>query len=221
MYGHAPGKSQQLVYRNFYLAIPFFTPRRKCPWGANALFLINCVRIVLLKILKNLGRCFNRIEELFISFLLLAMIFLSSLQIFMRTLFDSGLIWADPLLRYLVLWVGLLGAVLATRYGKHITIDIFSHLLPARGVCWLNLLLNLFASVVCGFLTWAAFLFIKNEIAFGGGRELVGIPVWGWNLIFPFAFALMAVRFLVKVYESGVTLLQLKSSSSRSISGSA
>jgi len=174
-----------------------------------------------LKILKNFGRCFNRIEELFISFLLLVMIFLSSLQIFMRTLFDSGLIWADPLLRHLVLWVGMLGAALATRYGKHITIDVFSHLLPGRGIYWLNLLLNLFAAVVCGFLTWAALLFIKNEIAFASGRELVGIPVWGWNLIFPFAFALMTVRFFVKVYESGVTLLQPECNSSRSISGSA
>ena len=173
-----------------------------------------------LKILKNLGRRLNQIEEIFISLLLLGMIFLASLQIFMRTLFDSGLVWADPLLRYLVLWVGMLGAALATRYGKHITIDIFSHLLPDRGALWLNLILNLFAAVVCGFLTWAALSFIKNEIAFGSGRELIGIPVWALNLIFPFAFALMAARFSAKVYEHGVTLLQSKSSSSRSISGS-
>ncbi len=173
-----------------------------------------------MKIMKNLSRRFNRIEELFISLLLLAMIFLASLQIFMRILFDSGLIWADPLLRHLVLWVGMLGAALATKHGKHITIDIFSHLLPARGALWLNLVLNLFAAVVCGFLTWAAFLFIKNEIAFGSGRELVGIPVWAWNLIFPIAFALMAARFSAKVFAHGVTLLHPQRSASRSISGS-
>ena len=160
-----------------------------------------------MKILKNFGRRLNLIEEMFLSLLLLVMILLAVLQIFMRTLFDSGLVWADPLLRHLVLWVGMLGAALATRYGKHITIDIFSHLLPARGALWLNLVLNLFAAVVCGFLTWAALLFIKNEIAFASGRELVGIPVWAWNLIFPFAFALMAARFSAKVYEHGVTLL--------------
>lgn len=158
-------------------------------------------------------------EEIFISLLLLAMIFLASLQIFMRTLFDSGLVWVDPLLRYLVLWVGMLGAALATRYGKHITIDIFSHLLPGRGSLWLNLLLNLFAAVVCGFLTWAAFLFVKNEIAFDSGRELVGIPVWALNLIFPFAFALMAARFSAKFYDHGVGLLLPPGSSSKSISG--
>ena len=173
-----------------------------------------------MKILKNLGRRLNLVEEILVSLLLLAMIFLASLQIFMRILFDSGFVWADPLLRHLVLWAGMLGAALATKHGKHITIDVFSHFLPDRGALWLHLVLNLFAAVVCGFLTWAAFLFIKNELAFGSGRILVGIPVWVLNLIFPFAFALMAARFSTKVYDQGVTLLQPQNSSSRSISGS-
>ncbi len=169
-----------------------------------------------MKLLKNFGRRLNLVEEIFISLLLLAMIFLAVLQIFMRILFDSGFVWADPLLRHLVLWAGMLGAALATKHGKHITIDIFSHFLPAQGALWLNLVLNLFAAVVCGFLTWAALLFIKNEIAFDSGRVLVGIPVWVLNLIFPLAFALMAGRFSAKVYDQGVTLLQPKISSSGS-----
>jgi len=173
-----------------------------------------------LKLLKNFGRRLNLVEEIFISLLLLTMIFLASLQIFMRIFFDSGLVWAGPLLRHLVLWAGMLGAALATKHGKHITIDIFSHLLPDRGVLWLNLILNLFAAVVCGFLTWAALLFIKNEIAFDTGRVLIGIPVWVLNLIFPLAFTLMAGRFLAKAYEPCVILLQPKISSSRSTSGS-
>ena len=170
----------------------------------------------LLKLLKNLGRRLNLVEEIFISLLLLAMIFLAVLQIFMRILFDGGFVWADPLLRHLVLWAGMFGAALATKHGKHITIDIFSHFLPDRGALWLNLVLNLFATVVCGFLTWAAFLFIKNEIAFDSGRVLVGIPVWVLNLIFPLAFALMAGRLSAKVYDQSVMLLQPKISSSGS-----
>ncbi|MBN2808090.1 MAG: TRAP transporter small permease subunit [Deltaproteobacteria bacterium] len=150
--------------------------------------------------LKNLGRRLSQFEELFIASLLLVMIFLAVLQIFLRIFFDSGLVWADSMLRYLVLWVGMSGAALATKQNKHITIDIFSHFLSARGALWLHLLLNLFAAVVCGFLVWAAFLFIKNEIYFDSGRVLLTIPVWGLNLIFPFAFSLMAARFVVKVY---------------------
>jgi TRAP-type C4-dicarboxylate transport system permease small subunit len=170
-----------------------------------------------LKFLQNLGQRFNLLEEIFVTLLLLSMIFLAALQIFMRTLFDSGFVWADPLLRYLVLWAGMFGAVLATKHGKHITIDIFSHFLPDRGALWLHLLLNLFAAVVCAFLSWAAFLFIKNEIAFGSGREIIGIPVWVLNLVFPFAFSLMAGRFSAKVYERSLTILQPKIGSSGSL----
>ncbi|MCK5783483.1 MAG: TRAP transporter small permease [Desulfobacterales bacterium] len=173
-----------------------------------------------MKILKNFGRRFNLIEEMFLSLLLLVMILLAVVQIFMRVFFDSGLVWADPLLRHFVLWAGMLGAALATRYGNHITIDIFSHLLPDKGVLQLNLLLNLFAAVVCGFLTWSAFLFIKNEVAFGGGRELLGVPVWIFNLIFPFSFALMSGRFLAKAYGCAVSLRHPEISSSGPTPGS-
>ena len=170
-----------------------------------------------MKFLQNFGQRFNQAEEIFVSLLLLAMIFLAVLQIFMRILFDSGFVWADPLLRHFVLWAGMFGAALATKHGKHITIDIFSHLLPDWGALWLNLILNLFAAAVSSFLTWAAFVFIKNEIVFGSGREIVGISVWVLNLVFPFSFSLMAVRYSVKAYEQILTILQPKISPSGSL----
>ena len=57
---------------------------------------------------------------------------LAALQIVLRYGFDSGIAWADPLLRVLVLWLGLLGALAATRDRRHITIDVLSRMLPAR-----------------------------------------------------------------------------------------
>ena len=138
-----------------------------------------------------------RIEEWFLCFLLATMIILACLQIILRDVFSSGLIWADPLLRYLVLWSGLIGAAIATRQGKHIAIDIASHLLPERLFSWLVALIDLFSAFVCIFLTYAAVLFIRSEIEFGMGRVILGIPSWVMNLIFPLAFGLIAVRFVL------------------------
>ncbi|MDE2237792.1 MAG: TRAP transporter small permease subunit, partial [Elusimicrobia bacterium] len=44
---------------------------------------------------------------------------LAFLQVLRRELFGSGALWADPLLRSLVLWVGFLGAALAAAEDKH------------------------------------------------------------------------------------------------------
>jgi TRAP-type C4-dicarboxylate transport system permease small subunit len=136
------------------------------------------------------------LEEAFLCFLLSGMIILACVQICLRFFFSSGLVWADPLLRYMVLWVGLFGAAVATKQGKHITIDILSHMLPEQYQSWLQALLNLFATGVCCTLTYAAIIFVRDEATYGG-RVLLGIPSWGLNLIFPLAFGIISFRFLI------------------------
>ena len=58
---------------------------------------------------------------------------LAFLQIFLRNVFTTGLAWGDLVLRNLVLWIGFIGATLATREGKHINIDILSRSLLSSG----------------------------------------------------------------------------------------
>jgi len=148
---------------------------------------------------KNLAlirNMFAWLEEAFLCGLLSGMIILACVQIFLRFFFSSGFVWADPLLRYMVLWAGLFGAAVATKQGKHITIDIISHLLPEQYQSWLQALLNLFATGVCSMLTYAAVIFVRDEAAYGG-RALLDIPSWGLNLVFPLAFGIISFRFLI------------------------
>lgn len=136
----------------------------------------------------------NRIEEWLLSLLLIGMIVLSCLQIILRLFFDGGLLWADPLLRQLVVWGGFLGAVLAVSRGKHITLDILSHFLPLKLKRLTNVVTLVFSSSVCGFLTYASCRFLVSEMEFGS-TSLLSIPSWGWNMIFPLSFAAMTIRY--------------------------
>jgi len=139
----------------------------------------------------------NRLEEVFLCVLVVVMISLACTQIFLRDIFAQGFVWADPLLRYLVIWAGLFGADIATRKNKHISIDIISHLIPRSLESWLMALIHLFAAAVCAGLTYAAVVFIQNEASFSSGREILGIPSWELNLAFPVAFCLISLRFLI------------------------
>ena len=51
-------------------------------------------------------------KALVVSFIALMIIF-SFLQLSLRIVFNSGIVWLDPALRHMVLWTGLTGAVLA------------------------------------------------------------------------------------------------------------
>ncbi len=150
--------------------------------------------------IKKTGKILQILEEGFLCLLLAVMIILAILQIVLRTFFSGGLLWADPCLRYLVLWSGMFGAALATKKGKHIALDIVSYLVPLYLQPWLKCLLDFFSFLVATGLSYAAIIFVRNE-AESGASFLLSVPVWCWNLVFPLAFVLIALRFL----SSGVT----------------
>ncbi len=141
-----------------------------------------------------------RLEEMVLSVLLTVMILLACYQIALRWFTSGGEPWIDPLLRYLVLWSGLLGAALATARNHHIAMDAVSYLLRRRMQQWLGLLTHLFCTVVSIFLFRATILFIRSEIEFGGSG-LFGLASWFWYLIFPIAFFLILLHFAIDTAE--------------------
>lgn len=146
-------------------------------------------------------RTVSRIEEAILCLLLTAMIMLACVQIVLRFFFASGFVWADPLLRYLVLWAGLFGAAIATKNCKHISIDILSHLLPDRFKPGLQVVLNFFSAAVCAVLTYAAINFVRDEATYGGGG-ILDIPSWALNSVFPLAFGIIAWRFIFLAFKN-------------------
>lgn len=142
-----------------------------------------------------------KLETALLCLLLLAMVLLASVQIVLRGVFSGGFLWADPLLRYLVLWSGLLGGVLATAKGKHIALDLAGYLIPKRFRPAMEACTYLFSVLVSGVLSWASIVFLRNEMEFGA-EALFNLPSWFWNGIFPVAFGLMTLRFLILFYRS-------------------
>lgn len=135
------------------------------------------------------------------------MITLACVQIGLRMFFGSGILWAEPLLRYLVLWSGLLGAAMATSKGKHIALDIAVFLTPKKLLPFVQLANHLFSCVTAGFLTWAAYLFIRSEMEYSI-PALFGLPSWVMNMIFPLAFALISLRYFILFLSSARRILR-------------
>jgi TRAP-type C4-dicarboxylate transport system permease small subunit len=148
----------------------------------------------------------DSIEEKLLCLMLAAMIILACVQIFLRFFYSSGLLWIDPLLRYLVLWCGLVGAVSATSQGKHIALDLTANRLPPAIDPWLALLTHFFCILASAGLTWAGWLFLRGEIQAGGEGPLT-LPLWFWNGIFPLSFGLMTMKYILLFVMQGRNLL--------------
>jgi TRAP-type C4-dicarboxylate transport system permease small subunit len=72
--------------------------------------------------------------------------------------------------------------------------------MPAGGQSWLALLLNLVAASGCAILAQAAWTFVWFERESGAVLS-VGLAVWMVQSIVPLGFALMALRFALRMLE--------------------
>lgn len=150
------------------------------------------------------------IENILLCLLLGIMITVSCVQIFLRILFDSGLLWADPLVRYLVLWSGILGAVSATTSNKHISLDLFHKILPKGAQNYIGLVTHIFCIMVSGFLTWASVTFVLDEYLYPT-PGLLSVPSWVWYIIFPIGFGMITLKYSILLITRAFHLLQSSS----------
>ena len=144
---------------------------------------------------RMVGSFYERLEEAALVFLVLLMVFLGFLQILFRNVISVGIVWIDPIVRHLVLWIALLGASRATRENRHITIDLLSgHVSPAR-YSRIQGAVQLFSASVCLLLVHPAIRFVQND--FVPGKTLAfGIPLWLSQIIMPVMMLVMGLRFL-------------------------
>ena len=136
----------------------------------------------------------NIIEDGLLVVILSSMIILAVSQIVSRNLFGEGIVWIDPLLRTLVLWIGLSGAVVATRFDHHIKIDVFAKYFPVRVRKHIQRFVYLLTFSVCLLIAWHAARFVYSEYEYGT-IAFSGIPAWVTALIIPLSFFLIAIRY--------------------------
>jgi len=159
-----------------------------------------------MKTLKTIDSILNKIEGAVLIFLLLVMLFMAFGQVLLRNISSGGFVWGDILLRHLVLWIGFLGAALATSGERHINIDILTRYLPKRLKGAVAALSNVFAAAVCFLLFRASLTFIEFEIA-NNNIVFAEIPSWYAQIIIPIGYGLLTFHFIVRaVLDAGKAL---------------
>lgn len=138
----------------------------------------------------------HRVEDALLVLLLSAMIGLASTQILLRNLLDSGFVWIDPLLRVLVLWLGLIGATVATRNNRHIRIDLLTKFFRRNTHRLIQSVIAQISAWTCLVIAWYGFQWIRMDYI-DGLTSFVGVPAWMLEVIIPAAFALIGLRYLI------------------------
>jgi TRAP-type C4-dicarboxylate transport system permease small subunit len=140
-------------------------------------------------------RLLTRLEETILLVLFVMMMLVAAYQILARNFFGFGIPWGDGFVKFAVLWMALIGAMLASRRDQHIRIDALTRMLSDQAQQLIRRGCALFTCIVCGIFVWLSTVFVLGEyqfpmVSFGA------VPSWVCALIMPVGFAVICVRYL-------------------------
>ena len=135
----------------------------------------------MVKTLRSIEAVLLRAEKALLVAMLVFMVTLAFAQVVLRSAFSFGLLWADTLLRHLVLWVGFFGAAVAAGENKQFAMDAAHRLFSDRAKAAVAALTHLSAMMVSGFLARASWTFFLDERRAGAtlfSAGAVHLPPW-------------------------------------------
>ncbi len=153
----------------------------------------------LMKLLKQIESFISAAVNVAMVGLFIIMLCLAATQVFLRFFFNGSILWGDVAARNLVIWVGFLGASIATRQNKHFHIDVLTRLIKPALQRWFFSFANLFSALVCYYLAQASVAFVVSE---EGNTTFLEIPIMYLEVIIPVSFYIMMVQFAIRTVTS-------------------
>lgn len=158
-------------------------------------------------IAARLERWGTALESTALVILLGALMVLAVGQIVLRIFFSYGFIWADELVKLFVLWIALIASVAASRSNRHLRIDLLSHFVAEKYSRYPRIVVDAFASFMCGVLAWHSWRYVQLTVEFGD-TVLTNLPAWVAYSLLPLSFGLMSYRFLLSCASDVVRVLR-------------
>src|SRR4051794_19502087 len=137
----------------------------------------------------------HRFEDLTLSIAFGLMMLLPLLETLLRKTLHTGLSGNASVVQHLVLILGMVGAAIAARKNELLPLSTLDKLLPAKTAAASRLFRGAVSVAVASCLAFASYQFLVTERE--SGHFLVyHLPVWLFELAFPFGFLGIAVRLL-------------------------
>jgi C4-dicarboxylate transporter DctQ subunit len=120
---------------------------------------------------------------------------------------EDGYIWASELSSLLLMYVGFLGASMATKEGRHIQVDAIRKGLSLRLLPLYNGVGNAITVLFCGLLLAMTLFYMKTTLEAGNQLEATELPEVLMALPIALCLVLMVVRFSARAsHELGMYL---------------
>ena len=147
-------------------------------------------------LLRAVGLARN-VESLVACLAILAMGILPVAQMALRP-FGISIPGSHSFVQHLTLWVAFVGAMIASREKRHLTLSTGLKILPENLSRYGDLLATAAATAVSAGLAWASLQFVRTEYDFPLASTGMWLPVWVLEAVLPLAFAVITARFVLQ-----------------------
>ena len=138
----------------------------------------------------------TRLEEGFLSLLLVSMTLLVFAEVVARFGFNAGIHWAQEVTLLLAAWFVLFGASYGVKVGAHIGVDVFVKMMPHNTHRFVTLIAIGLCLVYCGLFLYGSWIYLSKMKMIGIELEDLPVPKWMPMSILVIGFVLLIVRFL-------------------------
>ncbi len=143
-----------------------------------------------------LRRVIDRLEEAVLALLLTAMTLLTFIQVVLRYVFNSGLLWALEGTTYMFAWLVLLGISYGVRTHAHIGIDAGVKLLPPGARRVTGLVTLALCLVFAGLMLYGSYTYEYRLYRLGVDAQDIPVARWLLALCLPLGFLLLIARLI-------------------------
>ena len=136
-----------------------------------------------------------------LAVLLAFMTVLTFLQVVLRYVFNTGLVWSLEATTYSFAALVMVGISYGVRTQSHIAVDLFTRKLPVR----LHRPVAVFAIGLCllytGLMLFGSAMLVERLFVLGNDARDVPLPKWLLTLTMPLGFLLLAYRFCQAAWQ--------------------
>ena len=146
-------------------------------------------------------RLLRDFETILCAVLLLALTGIGFVNVVVRYLTNRSFAATEEILVNGFLLLTVLGAAIAARRGEHLAVTILYDMLPRRGrmaLLWISGALGL---LLLGLSAWFCWQLLVFQVQSGTTSYALQLPAWYYTVGLPFAFVLVAARFLQHLIE--------------------
>ena len=115
-------------------------------------------------------------------------------DVFAREFMSQSIWGAQKMAVFGAIVAGILGLTIAVGKNAHLRANFADKVLPWK---WVDRVGDLVSGLLFAGLCWYAIVFVGESMEFRDRAEVIGIPLWPIQLVFPYAFGTAAFRHLV------------------------